>query len=530
MNSGGPRFGAESGAEMGDNSILQAEQAIAASESRYRTLFNAIDEGFCIIRFLDGPHGPLSDYIHIEANPAYARHTGIPDVVGKRLRDMVADEAEDWLARYRPVLENGKPIRFEQTLVATGRRLELAAFRIEPPELRQVAVLFTDVTVRWQAEQQARQYTAELKESDRLKNEFIAMLAHELRGPLAPIGNMLEVMKRAGDDVEVIRHARETIERQHASLHRLVDDLLDLNRITRDKLELRRQVVDLRSIVRNAVEAVHPAIEAAHHRIDVSLPSEPMFVNADAVRLGQVFGNLLHNACKYMEPGGSIHVEAARDDGGVMVSVRDTGIGVAPEKLESIFEMFTQVDRRLERSRGGLGIGLTLVRRLVDLHGGSVTARSEGLGKGSEFIVRLPACERAREEPPAQRNAAEISGRRILVVDDNPDTADSLAMLLELSGNATKTANDGAQALEVAAGFMPQIVLLDLGLPGMSGYDVCRAMRRESWGSGIAIVALSGWGQEDARRKSREAGFDAHLVKPVEYGALADLLATLSPR
>jgi CheY-like chemotaxis protein len=221
-------------------------------------------------------------------------------------------------------------------------------------------------------------------------------------------------------------------------------------------------------------------------------------------------------------------VEAARDDGGVMVSVRDTGIGVAPDKLESIFEMFTQVDRRLERSHGGLGIGLTLVRRLVDLHGGSVSARSEGLGKGSEFIVRLPAWEGAREEPPP-RKAAEISGRRILVVDDNPHTADSLAMLLELSGNATKTANDGPQALQAAAGFAPQVVLLDLGLPGMSGYDVCRAMRRESWGNGIVIVALSGWGQEDARRKSRDAGFDAHLVKPVEYGALAELLAALSP-
>ena len=515
---------------MADKPIAKPPAAASVSESRYRALFNAIDEGFCIIEFLDGPHGAMSDYVHIEANPAYARHTGIPNVVGQKLREMVPDEADDWIARYRPVLQTGQPIRFEQTLVATGRHLELAAFRIEPPSLRQVAVLFTDVTARREAERRLREYAEELAEGDRLKNEFIAVMAHELRGPLAPIGNMLEVMKRTQDPA-ALRHARDTIERQHASLHRLVDDLLDLNRITRDKLELRKQPVDLRDILRHAVEAIHPVSQAAGHRIDVDLPREPLPLQADAIRLGQVFGNLLHNACKYMEPGGRIAIEARREGDDVAVSIRDSGIGLPPDKLEAIFEMFTQVDRRLERSRGGLGIGLTLVRRLVEMHDGKVVARSEGPGKGSEFVVRLPISRAAISESPVRAAPVpELKDRRILVVDDNPDTAESLAMLLQMAGNTTVAANDGAQALEKAAAFRPHIVLLDLGLPGMSGYDACRALRAQPGGRDIAIVAVSGWGQEEDRRKSREVGFDAHLVKPVEYPKLVELLAFLARR
>ena len=501
----------------------------SATEARYRTLFNEIDEGFCIIEFLDGPHGTLSDYIHIEANPAYARHTGIPNVVGQKLRTMVPAEAEGWLARYRPVLETGKPIRFEQTLEATGRRLELAAFRIEPPELRQVAVLFTDVTARWQAEQQLRQHAEELRQHDRLKNEFIAMLAHELRGPLAPIGNMLEVLKRTQDDPILVRQARETIERQHASLHRLVDDLLDLNRITRDTLVLRKQRVELRPIIEQAVETVKPIAAAAGHRIELSLPAEPIHLDADPVRLAQVFSNLLNNACKYMEPGGRIWITAARERLDAVVSVRDTGIGLPADKLETIFEMFTQVDKTLERARGGLGIGLTLVRRLVALHHGSVKAASDGLGQGSEFTVRLPVYEGAHaDEAASARLGNEVSGRRILVVDDNPDTAESLALLLEMSGNATQTAHDALTALEKAASYRPDTVLMDLGLPGMSGFDACRTMREQPWGKELVIVAVSGWGQEEDRRKSREAGFDAHLVKPVDYATLRELLTKVS--
>ena len=507
------------------------EQWLSATESRYRTLFNAIDEGFCIIEFLDGPHGPLSDYVHIEANPAYARHTGIPNVVGQRLRDMVPAEADDWIARYRPVLVTGEPIRFEQMLVATGRRLELAAFRIEPPDLRQVAVLFTDVTARWQAEQQLRRYAEELREHDRLKNEFIAMLAHELRGPLAPIGNMVEVMKRAPDDANALRQARETIERQHASLHRLVDDLLDLNRITRGKLELRKQPAQLRPVIEQAVETVRPLYAASGHRLDVSLPDEPVHLNADPVRLAQVFSNLLNNACKYTEQGGRISLSAAEEGGHAVVRVRDNGIGIPADKLESIFDMFTQVDKALERARGGLGIGLTLVKRLVELHDGFVKARSEGPGRGSEFTVRLPTVEPpAGPAQTAPVKDAEITGHRILVVDDNADTAESLSMLLEMSGNTTQSANDAREAIAKASAFRPGIVLLDLGLPGMSGYDACRAMRREDWGNDIVIVAVSGWGQEEDRRKSSAAGFDGHLVKPVEYGALLQLLASIIGR
>jgi PAS domain S-box-containing protein len=388
-----------------------------------------------------------------------------------------------------------------------------------------------DFTERKRLEDNLRRLAADLSETDRRKDEFLATLAHELRSPLAPVLNMLEVMKRSEGDTGTQRCARATIERQLGQLVRLVDDLLDLNRITHNRLELRRSDVDLSSVIHQAVEASRPMADAVGHEIRVSLPAEAIHLHADAARLAQVFGNLLNNSCKYTRPGGTISIAAERRGTDAVVSVRDNGIGIPQNKLESIFEMFTQVDPSLERSQGGLGIGLTLVKRLVQLHGGSIEAKSAGNGCGSEFVVTLPAgVPSAVEATAAPALARDLTPpRRILVVDDNRDSAESLAMLLSITGNETHVAHDGIAAYEAVVSYRPDVVLLDIGLPRLSGHDVCRRIREQPWGANIVLIALTGWGQEEDHRRSREAGFDGHLVKPVEYAELVALLSSLLP-
>jgi CheY-like chemotaxis protein len=367
-----------------------------------------------------------------------------------------------------------------------------------------------------------------LREADRRKDEFLATLAHELRNPLAPMRNGLQLMKLAQGNAEGIERARTLLERQLGQMVRLVDDLLDLSRISRGTVELRRARVSLAAVVRQAVETSQPAIEAAGHAFTLEVPEEPIVVDADEVRLAQAIANLLNNAAKYTEAGGRIRLAVTREGDGAVVTVEDNGVGVSPEMLPRLFEMFTQVDRSLERSQGGLGIGLAIVKRLVEMHGGSVTAYSAGVGKGSRFVVRLPLAlapagpELARREG---RPAGSRVRRRILVVDDNEDTAASLAMLLRADGHTVEIAHDGQGAVEAAAAFRPNTVLLDIGLPGMSGIEACRAIRAQPGAGTMQIAALTGWGQEEDQRRSREAGFDAHLVKPVERSALLALLA-----
>jgi signal transduction histidine kinase/ActR/RegA family two-component response regulator len=368
-----------------------------------------------------------------------------------------------------------------------------------------------------------------LKEADRRKDEFLATLAHELRNPLAPIRNSLEVMKRAGNDPEIIEKSRGTMDRQLTQMVRLVDDLIDVSRISRNRLALRRERVELATIVNNAVEACRPQIDAARHTLTIDLPTQPLVLHADAARLVQVIGNLLTNAAKYTEPGGRISLAARREGEQVAISVRDNGCGIPPELLPRAFEMFSQLDATLDRAQGGLGIGLTLVQRLVEMHEGTVTALSEGQGRGTEFIIRLPVLP---AEVPAKRqvesNASSQSSRRkILVVDDNRDSATTLAMLLKITGNDLQTAHDGQEAVTKAEQFRPEVILLDLGMPIMDGYEACRAIRLQPWGQRMKIVALTGWGQESDRRQSREAGFDAHLVKPVEHALLVKTLDDL---
>ena len=371
-----------------------------------------------------------------------------------------------------------------------------------------------------------RESAARLAEADRRKDEFLATLAHELRNPLAPLRNGLESLRLAAGRAELAEAARAMMERQLEHLVRLVDDLLDMSRISTGKIELRREWAELGAIVHSALESIGPLIERAGHRLELELPGEPVYLDADPVRLAQVFCNLLNNAAKYTERGGRIVLAAARREREVEVSVRDNGIGIAPHMLPRVFELFTQADASLEKAHGGLGIGLTIVKRLVELHGGSVEARSEGPGRGSEFVVRLPLLEPGTPRKAAQPAAAapQPPARRILVVDDNADAAQSLALLLQAMGNEVHTAPDGAAGLRAAEALQPELILLDIGMPGMNGYDACRAIRAEPWAGATTLVALSGWGQEEHKARARAAGFDHYLVKPVDLAALRQLL------
>jgi CheY-like chemotaxis protein/two-component sensor histidine kinase len=324
----------------------------------------------------------------------------------------------------------------------------------------------------------------------------------------------------------LFRQATDILSRQLSHMVRLVDDLLDVSRITHDKLHLKRKRIELSSIIEHALEAIRPSLDREHQTIEISLPDRPVYLDGDPVRLTQVFINLFNNASHYTEPGGHIWVTGEQRGRVVVLAVKDNGIGMRADQLDGIFEMFAQVDDGSERPRRGLGVGLTLVRRLVQLHGGMVTARSAGPGLGSEFEVRLPILEDvARPEEVEPHRSNEIVGRRILVVDDNRDSADSIATLLELSGHRSFVAHDGLAAVEAAERLRPDVVLLDVGLPKLSGLEACRRIRRHAWGKGLVIVALTGWGQESDRRKTKEAGFDAHLVKPVDYSDLLQLIS-----
>lgn len=372
----------------------------------------------------------------------------------------------------------------------------------------------------------------QLRETDRRKDEFLATLAHELRNPLAPVRNAVQILRLKGPAAPELEWCREVIDRQMAQMTHLIDDLLDVSRITRNKLELRKGRVHLEGVVQGAIETSRPLIETMSHQLVVSLPTQPVLLDADVTRLAQAFSNLLHNAAKYTERGGQIWLRAERQGSDVVVTVQDTGVGIPGDQLPRIFEIFAQVDRSLERSQGGLGIGLTLVKQIVEMHGGSVQARSDGAGKGSEFIVRLPVLI---EMAPADSRATAAGygpeladGRlRILVVDDNRDAADSLSIMLKVMGNELRTAYDGEQAVATAAQFRPDVILLDIGLPKLNGYETARAIRQEPWGKQMILIALTGWGQDQDRQLSQDAGFDQHLVKPADPAALTKLLARL---
>jgi signal transduction histidine kinase len=370
--------------------------------------------------------------------------------------------------------------------------------------------------------------TAALQEAGRRKDEFLAMLAHELRNPLAPIRTAVQLLRLKELGPQQRGRARDVIERQVEHLVTLIDDLLDVSRITRGMITLQREPVLVGAIVARAVETVRPAIDGQRHELTLELPDELITVDGDKTRLIQVLANILHNASKFMDPGGRIHLRVAREGPQVAISVSDTGIGIPQDLIPRVFELFTQVHSKSERAQGGLGIGLALVRRLTEMHGGAVTARSEGPGTGSEFTVRLPtlATEKVTTSQDSESHTvASMEPRRILVADDNHDAAESLALQLQLAGHDVRPVHDGLQALEVATAFKPHIVLLDLGMPKMDGYETARNMRLRSWGKSATLIALTGWGQLQDRQRTSEAGFDVHLVKPVSESQLFQALA-----
>lgn len=373
-------------------------------------------------------------------------------------------------------------------------------------------------------ELEQRRAESALKEADRRKDVFLATLAHELRNPLAPIRNALHILRASGDPIPAPASI-DMVERHVRHLVRLVDDLMEVSRISRGQPQLRPERVALATIIEAAVETNRAKIDAASQRLSVLLPSEPLMLDADPVRLIQVFGNLLHNATKYTDRNGQLSITATRHGDRVTVSVRDSGIGIPPALLPQVFEMFTQGDQARGRGTGGLGIGLALVQSLTHLHGGSVEARSEGPGKGSEFIVDLPLAS-GKAEPPGEAPAAvRTSHHRILVVDDNQDIADSLAELLGISGAETEVAYDGFVALERLNTFHPTVAMLDIGMPKMDGYELCGRIRAQD--PTIVLIALTGWGQPEDVRRAKAAGFDHHLTKPIKPDTLLTLLASL---
>ncbi|MGQ0594541.1 MAG: chemotaxis protein CheB [Gammaproteobacteria bacterium] len=511
----------------------RAKEALRQRSEQFEALLNQAPIGVYLVD---------ADFRIRQVNPAARPVFGdIPDLIGRDFDEVIhilwsKEYADEIVRLFRHTLETGEPYltpeRIEQRRdrgVTESYRWQIN--RILLPESRYCVVCyFEDIAAQVQARD-------ELKNADRRKNEFLAMLAHELRNPLAPIRNALEVLrlkarrnpKRPED--EAVQAASEMMERQLGQMVRLVDDLLDASRISRGKIDLRKERIELASAVHHAVETARPLYESMDHELTITLPPQPVYLNADPARLAQVVGNLLNNACKFTERGGRIGVTVEREGGEAVIRVRDTGVGIATEELPRIFEMFTQLDTSLERSRSGLGIGLALVKNLVELHGGTVEVHSAGLGQGSEFRVRLPIVVETPEPlpEPAPRAPPPTIARRILVVDDNRDSAESLTMLLNLAGHETRIAYDGLEAVEAAATFRPDVILLDIGLPILNGFEAARKIR-EQWGQDMVLVALTGWGQEEDRRRSEEAGFNAHMVKPVDYAALTKLLAEFAGR
>jgi PAS domain S-box-containing protein len=498
-------------------------RALAASEVRFRRLFEAAKDGILI---LEADTGAI-----IDANPYLLDLLGYShdELLGKELWELgVLGDIEASRAAFRELQEKGY-VRYENLPLQTrSGKIAQAEFVSNVYWVDGRLIIqcnIRDITERLRSEER-------LKEADRRKDEFLAMLAHELRNPLAPIANAVEVMRLLELDHPDLLWVQEVVDRQLRQMTRLVDDLLDVSRITSGKITLRKELVELTSIVATAIENCRHQTDAREQELMVSIPAGPILLEADPARLEQLIANLLNNAAKYTQPRGKIWLSVEGRGDQVEVRVRDTGIGLAPEMLPRIFDLFAQADQSLARSQGGLGLGLTLVRRIVELHGGTVQAFSLGLGQGSELTVRLPVSKVCPSENPMPAPVATPvarTGLRVLVVDDNVDTLRGMTKLLHRSGYEVKVAHDGQTAIEAARAFQPEVVVLDIGLPGMDGYQVARKLRQEEDLKGALIIANSGYGQESDRIRSREAGFDYHLVKPIDYSALLELLASSPP-
>jgi PAS domain S-box-containing protein len=493
------------------------EDALKQSEERFRRLMDALP---ALVSYVG------SDLRYQFNNRAYTEWFGhaADQLRGRHLRDVLGEKAFEQL---RPKLEEalaGRAVVFDSIVdYKDGGPRNVSVNYVpdigEDGVTRGFYALITDQSARQRAEQA-------LRDADRRKDEFLAMLAHELRSPLAPIRSAAEVLRMG--QAPAAQWAREVIERQTQHLTRLVDDLLDVSRITRGMVTIRREPVDVAAVVQRSVETSRPMIDARHQHLSVSIPERSVRVEGDLTRLVQVMANLLNNAAKYTEETGHIWVEVRDEGEKVAISVRDDGMGLSAELLPHVFDLFTQAARSLDRSQGGLGVGLTLVRRLVELHGGTVEARSEGPGRGSEFIVRMPVLDRdeVRGEAAAPTGAADPFGRqlRVLVVEDHRDSADMMAYLIKIAGHSVETAEDGRSALQAALAAPPDVVVCDIGLPGMNGYELAAQIRQQPVLSRVRLIAVSGYGREEDRRRARDAGFDAHVTKPVEPDVLHSVL------
>ena len=506
-----------------------ADEALRASEARMEAILRSALDAIIVMDHA----GRL-----VEFNPTAEKIFGFTraEVIGRELAEMIIPER--LRARHRAglahLLATGEGPVLNQLLELPARRADGTEF---PAEFAIIAIpgaeppMFTaflrDITHRKEVEHTLAARAEELARTDRSKDEFLAMLAHELRNPLAPLRNAAEILQSASTGADERALAQQIIARQIENMSRMIDDLLDVSRITEGKIDLRKKPVALEAILTAATSLARSGCAAHHQELVLTLPADPVFLEADATRLEQVFGNLLTNACKYGGDGCHIALTAERAGREIIVRVTDDGAGIAPELLPHIFDLFVQASRTLDRAHGGLGIGLTLVQRLVKLHGGSIEARSDGPGRGAEFIVRLPILAQAPAATAPTPRPAQETPRRILIVDDNTDSARSLAALQKRRGHETHTAFTGPDALTAAAGFLPEVMLLDIGLPGMDGFEVARQIRGMPALRGVFIIAMSGYGREEDRLEAKQAGFDEYLVKPVDLDQLRAWLREL---
>jgi PAS domain S-box-containing protein len=496
----------------------QEQKARRESDARYRTLFNCIDEGFCVIEVAFDEDSKAADYRFLETNPAFEHQTGLTNATGKWMRALAPLHEQHWFDNYGRVARTGEHSRFIEHARALGRWFNVFAFRVGLPGQNQVAMLFSDITDRVEADEA-------LRTADRRKDEFLATLAHELRNPLAPLRNGLQIARRCVTEPNLHR-TLDMMDRQLSHLVRLVDDLMDVGRISSGKMELHRQPLLLSRVIHGSIEAARVCVETRRHHLTVEGDAADLYVLGDPDRLMQVFTNLLSNACKYTDPGGEIRVLILRQGGDAVVKVTDNGIGIPPSDTARVFQLFSQVRAHQPLHEGGLGIGLSLVRSLVSLHGGSVEASSGGTGRGSTFTVQLPLLRDAPLGTSATAKAVAPQSRpkRVVVADDNLDAVSTLAEMLRMQGHEVWVASDGAEAVEHANSHHPDAILLDLGMPRIDGLEAARRIRALPGGEQPLIVALTGWGQHADRERTHAAGFDVHLVKPADPEEIVGLI------
>jgi PAS domain S-box-containing protein len=503
------------------------------TEERHRKLIESLDQAFCLIEVLFDERKVALDYRFIEVNAQLERHTGLgPDCVGKTALELVPTLDREWIRRYGEVALTGKSIQFTDEAAAIGRWFDVNAISMGGDNNHTVAVFLRDVTAQRKADEELHTLAVQLADASRRKDEFLAMLAHELRNPLAPIGAAAELLQIAKLDEAQVRKTSQIIGRQVRHMTSLVDDLLDVSRVTRGLVELNNTKLDVTHVITEAIEQMTPLISSRMQHLTMQLAAQASLVMGDKKRLVQVIANILSNAAKYTREGGQILIRTEVRNAHVLIQVIDDGIGMAPEFVSHVFDLFAQAERTSDRSSGGLGLGLSLVKSLVTLHGGTVTGESAGLDKGSMFSVCLPRVlsehETGRDVDLSPTGGMHVKPRRIMVVDDNVDAASMLSMLLEAEGHEVIVEHGAHQALERAKTDPPQVFLLDIGLPEIDGNELAHRLRRQPETAQAVLIAVTGYGQDRDREQTSAAGFDHHLVKPVDYRRLTAILAEIS--